>query len=68
MWQTAHEATAGKGQEQVQDWDGLWEAVLSFTSVSTLGWRLKSSAELLNPTLECPGDWRNHVRLVLCAA
>lgn len=65
MWQTAHTATGGKGQEQVQDWDCLWEAVLSFTSVSTLAWRLKSSDGLLNPSLEGPGDWRNYLCLVL---
>lgn len=67
MWKAAREATGGKGQEQVQDWDGLWEAVLSFTSASTLSWRLKSSAGLLNLSLESPEDWRNYVCLVLCA-
>lgn len=50
--QTAHEAMGGKGQERVQDWDCLWEAVLCFTSVSTLGWRLKSSAGYQNLSLE----------------
>lgn len=65
MAQTAHEEAGGKGQEWVQDWDCSWEAVLSFTSVSTLGWRLKSSAGYLNLSLEGPGDWKNSVCLVL---
>lgn len=53
------------GRKRAGEGSGLGLLVLSFTSVSTLGWRLRSSAGLLNPSLGGPGDWRNYVCLVL---
>lgn len=56
--QPASVATGGKGQEQAQEWDCLWEAVSSFTQMSTLGWRLPQAICCIGESLS-GRSWRN---------
>lgn len=56
--QPAGPTMGGKGQEQAQEWDCLWEAMSSLTQVSTLGWRLPQAISWIAKSLS-GRSWRN---------